>query len=98
MKAAMSIALPKACSEIPEPPEPTMPRQEYAEICLISVTGVPNQRIAAGCTPSLTQWSSAETIGQARVAGGVRTAGVIGPAVCRPRADPSDGTVRCGGW
>ena len=33
-------------------------------ICLISVTWVPNQCKAAGCTPSLTQRSSAETSGQ----------------------------------
>jgi len=42
-----------------------MPRQEYAEICLISTTGEPNQRIAAGCTEPAIQRSSSDTIGHA---------------------------------
>jgi hypothetical protein len=35
VKAAMSRALPRACSEISASGSPFMPRQEYAEICLI---------------------------------------------------------------
>src|SRR5688572_3229899 len=67
-KPAMSSALPNACSEMPLPP--TMPRHEYDEICLISITGWPNQRIAAGWIPSATHLSSEVTIGHASVAGG----------------------------
>ena len=37
---------------------------------MISTTRTPNQRIAAGCTESLSQRSSAETIGHASVAAG----------------------------
>ena len=37
---------------------------------MISTTRTPNQRIAAGCTESASQRSSAETIGQASVAAG----------------------------
>jgi hypothetical protein len=45
---------------------------------LISATGTPNQRRAAGCTESASQRSSADTIGQASVAAGLIS---TGPAV-----------------
>ena len=64
---------------------------------MISVTWAPNQRKAAGCTPSLTQRSSAETSGQASVAGGVTAAGMIAAVVFGPRIGPSAGKARCGG-
>src|SRR5205085_8116945 len=79
VKAAMSSALPKACSEMRARGLPFMPRHEYAEICLISATGAPNQRIAAGWTELLIQRSSSDTIGQARVAGGLTATGVTKP-------------------
>src|SRR6516165_1561094 len=60
-----------------------MPRHEYAEICLISATGAPNQCIAAGCTAVAIQRSSSETIGHASVAGGLTATGVI-PVICSP--------------
>ena len=62
-------------------------------------TGEPNQRIAAGCTPSATQRSSAETIGQDSVAGGLSAAGMVMAVVAAgPRIGPSGGTARdCGG-
>ena len=62
----------------------------------ITNDGVTNSpRVAAGCTPSLTHRSSAETIGQARVAAGVSTAGTTVPIVGL-RAGPSGGKLRCG--
>src|SRR5262249_30688662 len=71
----MSRAFPKACSEMRALESPFIPRHEYADICLISTTGWANQRVAAGCTESLTKLSSIETIGQARVAAGEIAAG-----------------------
>src|SRR5256884_7491811 len=79
----MSSALPKACSEMLARGLPFIPRQEYAEICLISATGEPNQRIAAGCTAPVIQRSSSETIGHASVADGLTATGVQDAAVSR---------------
>src|SRR5262245_29137029 len=79
----MSSALPKACSEMLARGLPFIPRQEYAEICLISATGEPNQRIAAGCTAPVIQRSSSETIGHASVAGGLTATGVNDVALSR---------------
>src|SRR5581483_10377519 len=85
VKAAMSSALPKACSEICAPGWPFMPRHEYAEICLISATGTPNHFIAAGWTPLANQLSSWDTIGQASVAVGLTvTEPVVTDALSRP--------------
>src|SRR5262245_25173890 len=84
----MSSALPKACSEMLARQLPFMPRQEYAEICLISATGEPNQRIAAGCTAPAIQRSSSDTIGHASVAGGLTATGV-NDAVAGIRAGPN---------
>src|SRR5580704_19413875 len=87
----MSSALPKACSEICALALPFMPRHEYAEICLISTTRTPNQRIAAGCTDSASQRSSTETIGQASVAVGFTATGPN--AFTGPCAGPSRGSA-----
>src|SRR5580698_11394703 len=95
----MSSALPKACSEICALALPFMPRQEYAEICLISTTRAPNQRIAAGCTESASQRSSTETIGQASVAVGFTATGpnaLTELPIEFPGAGPSRGSGSCG--
>jgi hypothetical protein len=98
VNAAMSSALPKACSEMRALESPFMPRHEYADICLISTTCWPNQRTAAGCTESLTKRSSIETNGQARVAAGDTASGravMVAPAG-RPTGTCSTGP-RIGG-
>src|SRR5450432_2679584 len=92
-KAATSMALPKACSEMRAPRWLFMLRQEKAEICLISITGWANQRSDAGCTDCAIQWSRAETIGHARVAAGLTSTGPIAPVYCS--ASGPIGTV-CG--
>src|SRR5262249_28313463 len=84
----MSSALPKACSETFALGLPFMPRHGEAEICLISTTGEPNQRIAAGCTEPAIQRSSSDTIGHASVAGGLTATGV-NDAVAGMRAGPN---------
>src|ERR1700745_4194041 len=93
VKPAMSRALPKACSEIGAPVCPFMGRHEYADICLISMTGCPTQRIAAGWIPLETQLSSEEMSGQARVAGGLSAAGPggAGGAVGSPNGSGGPG-------
>jgi hypothetical protein len=58
---------------------------------VISATGAPNQRIAAGCTELVIQRSSSETIGHASVAAGLTETGV-NPAAGVPAAGPS-GTI-----
>jgi hypothetical protein len=71
---------------------PFMPRHEYAEICLISATGEPNQRIAAGCTAPLIQRSSSDTIGHASVAGGLTATAVNEAAPPREGANGTTGS------
>src|SRR5262249_33193497 len=56
---------------------------------LISATGEPNQRIAAGCTAPAIQRSSSDTIGHASVAGGFTATGVNDGVAGMPRAGPS---------
>jgi hypothetical protein len=71
---------------------PFIPRQEYAEICLISATGEPNHRIAAGCTAPVIQRSSSETIGHASVAGGLTATGMNDAAVSREGPNGTTGS------
>ena len=54
---------------------------------MISTTGEPNQRSAAGCTSFAIHCSSADTIGQASVAAGLIDTGPIEPVTGAPRAD-----------
>src|SRR4029450_6623666 len=89
---AISSALPNACSEMLARRLPFIPRQEYAEICLISATGEPNHRIAAGCTAPVIQRSSSETIGHASVAGGLTATGVNDAAVSREGPNGTTGS------
>src|SRR5262249_8592632 len=74
------------------------------------VTGWPNHFIAAGCTASVIQRSSADTIGQASVAGGdtdsvgataAMPGGALGPTSPLPPGRGENGPVRsmvCGGY
>ena len=55
---------------------------------MISATGAPNQRIAAGCTELVIHRSSSETMGHASVAAGLTETGVNGAAGA-PVAGPS---------
>ena len=61
---------------------------------MISTTGMPNQRMAAGCTALAIHWSSADTIGQASVAAGLTETDASEAVTGAPRAGPS-GTI-CG--
>src|SRR5262249_61085747 len=83
---AMSSALPNACSEMLARGLPFIPRHEYAEICRISATGEPNQRIAAGCTAPLLQRWCPDTSGHATVAGGLTATAVKAAAPLRDGA------------
>jgi len=54
-------------------------------------TWLPNHFCAAGCTPSATHRSSADTSGQAKVAVGDSAAGMLAVAMRWPR--PTEGAV-----